>query len=178
MKELLIEFFADFRTQIVFLHIISAVVWVGGMIAMKFAAHPSFITIESPLHRLERISQALKRLFYIVTPFVIILIITAVIMAVGLGFRAAAVDANGNVIDAYAMSIYNLVHVKEVIWMLMAANLGAMMFRRSQADKFLAKGDTLGAKKALEMIGKYMVPLNIVLGIIAIYLGVTLRNAY
>ena len=178
MKDFMIELFADYRTQIVFLHVISAVVWVGGMIAMKFAAHPSFIQIESPLHRLERISQSLNRLFMIVLPFVVILIITAVIMAVGLGFRAAAVDASGNVIDEYAMHIYNLVHVKEVIWMIMAANLTAMIFRRNKAQKLLAKGDMAGAKKALELIGKYMVPINIALGIIAIYLGVTLRNAY
>ena len=178
MKDFMIELFADYRTQIVFLHVISAVVWVGGMIAMKFAAHPSFVQIESPLHRLERISQALQRLFMIVLPFVIILIITAVIMAVGLGFRAAAVDASGNVIDSYAMHIYKLVHVKESIWMLMSANLGMMIWRRNKAEKLLEKGDTTGAKKALELIGKYMVPVNIILGIIAIYLGVTLRNAY
>ena len=174
----MIELFADYRTQIIFLHIISAVVWVGGMIAMRFAAHNSFLEISNPLHRLERISHALKRLFYIVSPFVIILIITAVIMAVGLGFRVAAVDANGNVIDAYAMTLYNLVHVKEVIWMIMGANLAVMMFRRAKADKLLAKGDSMGAKVQLGVIGKYMVPLNIALGVVAIYLGVTLRNAY
>jgi len=178
MKDFMIEFFADYRTQIVFFHVISAVVWVGGMIAMKFAAHPSFMRIESSLHKLERISQALNRLFMIVLPFVAILIITAVIMAVGLGFRAAAVDANGNVIDEYAMYIYNIVHVKEVIWMIMAANLTAMIFRRNKAQKLLTQGDMAGAKKSLALIGKYMVPLNITLGIIAIYLGVTLRNAY
>ncbi len=178
MKDMIIQIFSDYRTQIVFLHILSAVVWVGGMIAMKFAAHPSFIQIESPLHRLERISQALKRLFVIVSPFVIILIITAVLMSVGLGFRAAAVDANGNVIDTYAMHIYNIVHVKEVIWMVMAANLFVMILRRNKAEKLLEKGDSTGAKKILEVIGKYMVPVNIILGIIAIYLGVTLRNAY
>ena len=178
MKDMIIQIFSDYRTQIVFLHILSAVVWVGGMIAMKFAAHPSFIQIESPLHRLERISQALKRLFIIVSPFVIILIITAVLMSVGLGFRVAAVDANGNVIDTYAMHIYNIVHVKEVIWMVMAANLFVMILRRNKAEKLLAKGDSTGAKKILEVIGKYMVPVNIILGIIAIYLGVTLRNAY
>ena len=178
MKELLIQIFTDYKTQIVFLHILSAVVWVGGMIAMKFAAHPSFINIESPLHRLERISQALKRLFSIVSPFVVLLIITAVLMSVGLGFRAAAVDANGNVIDNYAMEIYNLVHVKEAIWLLMSVNLLAMILKRNKAQKLLDKGDTAGAKGALELIGKYMVPVNIILGIIAIYLGVTLRNAY
>ena len=178
MKEMMITLFADFRTQIVFLHVISAVVWVGGMVAMRFAAHNSFLEIESPLHRLERISHALKRLFYIVSPFVIILIITAVIMAVGLGFRVAAVDASGNVIDAYAMELYNLVHIKEVIWMIMGANLAVMMYLRAQADKLLVKGDSTGAKSKLGLIGKYMVPLNIILGIVAIYLGVTLRNAY
>ena len=178
MKEMMIELFADYRTQIVFLHVISAVVWVGGMIAMRFAAHNSFLEISNPLHRLERISHALKRLFYIVSPFVIILIITAVIMAVGLGFRAAAVDANGNVIDAYAMTLYNLIHVKEVIWMIMGANLTGMMFLRAKADNCLSIGDSTQAKKSLGLIGKYMVPLNIILGIIAIYLGVTLRNAY
>lgn len=178
MKEFLVQLFAEYKTIIVFLHVISAVVWVGGMIAMRFAAHNSFIAIESPLHRLERIAHALKRLFAIVSPFVIILIVTAVIMAVGLGFRAAAVDANGNVIDEYAMHIYNLVHVKEGIWLLMAVNLVAMVLRRNKAQKLLDAGDSAGAKKALELIGKYMVPLNIILGIVAIFLGVTLRNAY
>ena len=178
MKEMMIELFADYRTQIVFLHVISAVVWVGGMIAMKFAAHPSIIQIESPLHRLERISHALKRLFYIVSPFVIILIITAVIMAVGLGFREAAVDVSHNVIDENAMFIYNLVHVKEGIWMLMAANLAGMMWFRTQADTLLLKGDTVKAKANLARIGNLMVPVNIILGITAIYLGVFLRNSY
>ncbi len=150
----------------------------GGMVAMRFAAHHSFMHIESPAIRLTRISHALKRLFTIVTPFVILLIITAVIMAVGLGFRAAAVDAGGNVIDQYAMDIYNLVHVKEVLWMLMGMNLAVMIFRRNQVDKLLNLEKIPEAKAKLEPIGKYMVPVNIVLGTLAIYLGVTLRHAY
>ena len=54
------DFFAEYKAIIIFLHIISAVVWIGGMIAMRYAAHPSFMQIESPLKRLERISDALK----------------------------------------------------------------------------------------------------------------------
>jgi len=177
MKMFMQELFGSFGTEIVFLHILSAVVWVGGMIAMRFAAHNSFQEIESPLHRLERTSHALKRLFYIVSPFVVILIITAVIMAVSLGFRDAAVDENHNVINEYAYYIYNIVHVKEGIWMLMTINLAAMMYFRKQADGLLVKGDSMGAKAKLSRIGKYMVPVNIILGVIAIYLGVTLRNA-
>ncbi len=178
MKEFLVTFFADYKTPIIFLHILSAVVWVGGMVAMRYAAHHSFMHIQEPKERLSRISYALKRLFSIVTPFVIILIITAVLMSVGLGFRVAAVDANGNVIDNYAMFIYNLVHVKEVIWMVMATNLGAMIYRRAKADKALSQNNLPTTKALLEPIGKYMVPLNIFLGVSAIYLGVTLRHAY
>jgi len=178
MKDFIYMAFADYRTQIIFLHVISAVVWVGGMIAMRFAAHNSFQEIESPLHRLERVSHALKRLFMLVTPFVVILIITAVMMAVGLGFREAAIDVNHNVIDKQAYFIYNLVHTKEAIWMVMAGNLATMMYLRSKAEKLLLKGDATGAKGKLGLIGKYMVPLNIVLGIVAIYLGAFLRNAY
>jgi uncharacterized membrane protein len=178
VKELLYTTFGEHQTLIIYLHVISAVVWVGGMVAMRFAAHHSFMLIEEPAIRLARISQALKRLFTIVTPFVITLIVTAIIMAVGLGFRAAAVDSNGVVIDAYAMQMYNLVHVKEVIWMIMSANLAAMMFRRRQADKLLAIQKVPEAKVKLALIGTYMVPINIGLGLLAIYLGVTLRHAY
>jgi len=177
MKDAMVAFFWEYSTLIVFLHVISAVVWVGGMIAMRFAAHYSFMQLEPPV-RLARTAQALKNLFTIVTPFVILLIITAVLMAVGWGFRAAAVDAEGNIIDQAAFDLYQWVHVKEGIWTLMALNLGAMIWRWNKAQKKIDAGDFAAAKPLLGMIGKYMVPVNIVLGIIAIYLGVTLRYSH
>jgi len=178
MKSGLETFFWDNAELIVFLHILSAIIWVGGMIAMRFAAHQSFINIENPAFRLERIAQALKRLFIIVAPFIVILIITAVFMSVGWGFRAAAVDANHNVIDTVAMQIYNIVHIKEGIWMIMAMNYGYMVYRLSRATKALKTNDVIVAKNYLEFIGKYLVPLNIVLGVVALYLGVTLRYSH
>lgn len=178
MKEFIVEAFAHHRTLIVFLHVISAVIWVGGMIAIRFATHQSLALITDPKMRLERAAHTLKRLFTIVWPFVIVLIVTAVFMAVGLGFRAAAVDATGNVIDEYAMSIYNTVHIKEAIWMVMALNLGAMMWRRRKAEMALREGNLAVAKDMLGLIAQYMVPVNIALGVIAIFIGVVLRNAY
>ncbi|WP_345970611.1 hypothetical protein WCX72_02050 [Sulfurimonas sp. HSL1-6] len=177
MKEAMVTFFWEYSTLIVFLHVLSAVVWVGGMIAMRFAAHNAFMELEPPV-RLARTAHALKRLFAIVSPFVVILIITAVLMAVGWGFRAASVDANGNVIDEAAFATYQLVHVKEAIWLIMALNLGAMILRRNKAQKKIDAGDFAAAKGLLGLIGKYMVPLNIILGVIAIYLGVTLRYSH
>lgn len=178
MKEFLIETFAHHRTLIVFLHIISAVIWVGGMIVVRFAVHQSLAHIEDPKLRLERSAHMLKRLFSIVWPVALILITTAVLMAVGLGFRSAAMDPSGNVINDYAMSLYKTIHIKEAIWLVMSLNLGAMMFRRRKAEMALREGNIAVAKEMLGLISKYMVPVNIVLGVIAIFIGVVLRNAY
>jgi len=158
------EFFSEYKTIIVFLHVISAVVWVGGMIAIKFAAHPSFMQIESPAHRLERIAHTLKRLFTIVVPFVIILLVTAVIMIKGYSLSQS---------EFSMMS-----HAKEGIWAVMAINLFVMIQRRNRAVKLLSEGDMVGAKFSLELIGKYMVPLNITLGVVAIFLGTTLSSNF
>lgn len=157
------DLFLENKTIVVFLHVISAVVWVGGMIAMRFAAHQSFLQIESPQQRLERIAVALKRLFFIVLPFVIILLITAVLMIKG--YSLSQSDFKG------------LAHVKEAIWTVMFINLIAMIIRRNKGERLLKDGDTLGAKKQLEMIGKFMVPLNILLGLVAIFLGTYLSTS-
>ncbi len=151
------EFFADYKVIIVFLHVISAVMWVGGMVAMRYAAHPSFIEIESPAKRLERIADALKRLFCIVAPFVLVLLATAIIMLKGYSISDS--------------EFKNLGYAKEAIWTIMFLNLGYMIRRRNNAQKALEKGEFVVAKNQLEMIGKYMVPLNIGLGVVAIFLG-------
>ncbi|SMP87397.1 Uncharacterized membrane protein [Epsilonproteobacteria bacterium SCGC AD-311-C15] len=151
------EFFTEYKTIIVFLHVISAVVWVGGMIAMKFAAHASFMEVESPQKRLQRVAHALKRLFFLVIPFVIILLVTAIIMT-----KAYSLSQS-----EYAM----LAYAKEGIWSVMAINLFIMILRRNRAEKLIDKGDMVGAKFSLELIGKYMVPVNIILGVSAIFIG-------
>ena len=178
MKAFLVQTFSDYRTTIVFLHIISAVLWVGGMITMRFAAHASCSMIEDPKLRMQRAAHALGRLFNIAWPAATVLIITAILMAVGFHFRDAAIDENGKIIDAYMMSIYQTVHIKEAIWIIMVINLGAMMYRRGQAAKALADDNLARAKDMLTPIAQYMVPINIALGIIAIFMGVVLRNVH
>jgi len=160
----MVEFFSENRTLVVFLHVISAVVWVGGMIAMRFAAHPSFIQLQNPAHRLERIADALGRLFAIVTPFIVILLATALVMAIGLGLHKG--------------DMKTLAFAKEGIWTVMAINFVLMMLRRNAAQKALDANDVVLAKEKLELIGKFMVPANIILGIIAIILGVVFSGTF
>ncbi|MDO8454178.1 MAG: hypothetical protein Q7S59_06360 [Sulfurimonas sp.] len=158
------EIFLQYKTVIIFLHVISAVVWVGGMIALRYAAHASFMEIESPAKRLERIAHALKRLFCIVAPFTIILLVTAIFMIKGYGISQSEFAPFG--------------YAKEGIWTLMFMNFAVMLLRRNRAVKLLNMGDMVGAKFSLELIGKFMVPVNIVLGVVAIFLGTFLSNTF
>jgi uncharacterized membrane protein len=175
---MIVEFFTNYRIEIIYLHIISAVIWVGGMISLRYAAHNSLQSIEDPKIKLTRVSHSLKRLFVIVAPFIIILLITAIILAIGLGFRQAALDVSGHIIDKYRYYLYNLIHVKESIWTIMTLNYIIMVILRYKAQKFIELGDLVNAKAKLTPIAKYMVPSNIILGLIAIFLGVYLRISY
>ena len=176
MKQTLAEFFGTYVHEIVFLHVLSAFVWVGGMIAIRLAVHPNLQLIVDPKVRLGRTLAITGKFFNVVTPFILLLIITAVIMAVGLGFRAAAVDIDGNVISEIAMQTYNLVHVKEVIWMIMTMNFAWMYLKRRKAQKLFDAGNLAEAKASVALIPKLLLPINILLGVVALWLGVTLRG--
>jgi len=176
MRAWMIEFFGTYALEIVFLHVLSAFVWVGGMIAIRLAVHPNLQLIEDPKVRLGRTLAITGKFFNIVFPFILLLIVTAIIMAVGLGFRVTAVDASGNIISEAAYVTYNIVHVKEGIWMLMAMNFGWMYLKRRKAQKLFDIGNLLEAKESVALIPKLLLPLNIALGLVALWLGVTLRG--
>ena len=156
------EFFNNFSSIIVFLHVISAVIWVGGMIAIRFAVHYSMQNIEDPKVKLGRTLENLKNFFNIVIPTIITLLITAIIMIVALGFKGTA--------------LYNIVIVKEIIWTIMLIIFITIYMKRNKAQKAFDSGDFANTKKQLIPIATYFIPINIVLGLVAIFLGITLRG--
>lgn len=162
MKESMVALFGEYASILVFLHVVSAVVWVGGMIAVRVAVHPSLQGIEDPKIKLGKTLQIVGRLFNLVIPFIVILIITATLMAVGLGFKGT--------------ELYWLVHVKEVIWTVMTINFIYMYMRRAKAQKFFNAGDLPAAKAQVVLLPNLLLPINIVLGLAAIYSGVVLRG--
>jgi len=176
MKSGMVEFFGAYAHEIVFLHVFSAIIWVGGMIAIRLAVHPGLQAIEDPKLRLGRTLAITGKFFALVIPFILLIIATAVVMAVGLGFRAAAVDASGNVISQAAYITYQYVHLKEVIWTIMAMNFSWMFYRRYKAQKLYDRGELPAAKAMVAPIPALLLPINIVLGIAAIWIGITLRG--
>jgi uncharacterized membrane protein len=158
----LTELFNNFSSIIVFLHVISAVIWVGGMIAIRFAIHYSIQEIEDPKVKLGRTLENLRRFFNMVIPAIIILLLTAIIMIVALGFKGT--------------NLYNMVILKEIIWTIMTIVFITIYIKRNKAQKAFNNENLPEAKKNLLPIATYFIPINIVLGLIAIFLGITLRG--
>ena len=156
------QFFDNFSSIIVFLHVISAVIWVGGMIAIRFAVHYSMQNIEDPKIKLGRTLENLKRFFNMVIPAILTLLITAIIMIIALGFKGT--------------ELYSVVIAKEIIWTIMTLIFITIYIKRNKAQKAFDSGDFANAKNNLLPIATYFIPANIILGLIAIFLGITLRG--
>ena len=144
------------------MHVISAVIWVGGMIAIRFAVHYSMQNIEDPKIKLARTLENLKRFFNMVIPAILTLLITAIIMIIALGFKGT--------------ELYSVVIIKEIIWSIMTLIFITIYIKRNKAQKAFDNNDFLNAKSNLLPIATYFIPINIVLGLIAIFLGITLRG--
>ena len=147
---------------IVFLHVISAVIWVGGMIAIRFAVHYSMQNIEEPKIKLARTLENLKRFFNMVIPAILTLLITAIILIITLKLKES--------------ELYNIVIIKEIIWSIMTLIFITIYIRRIKAQKAFDNNDFLNTKNNLLPIATYFIPINIILGLIAIFLGITLRG--
>jgi uncharacterized membrane protein len=158
----LVDFFNNFSSIIIFLHVISAVIWVGGMIAIRFAVHYSMQNIEEPKIKLGRTLENLKRFFNMVIPAILTLLITAIIMIVGLAFKGT--------------ELYSVVITKEIVWTIMTIIFITIYIKRNNAQKAFDKGDFANAKNTLLPVATYFIPANIILGLIAIFLGITLRG--
>jgi uncharacterized membrane protein len=158
----LVDFFRNYSSIIVFLHVISAVIWVGGMIAIRFAVHYSMQNIEEPKIKLARTLELLKRFFSMVIPAILTLLITAIIMIIALGFKGS--------------ELYSIVVIKEIIWSIMTFIFITIYIKRNKAQKAFDNNDMATTKNNLLPIATYFIPINILLGMIAIFLGVTLRG--
>ena len=172
------ELFNNYGHLIVFLHVLSAFVWVGGMIAIRVAVHPVIqragVTAAEmlqndvkssmlvPKQRLGITLQITGRLFNLVMLFIAILFVTGLMMAIATG--------------GHHGDLKSIFLSKEIIWTVMAVNYTYMYIKRAKAWKLFSKGDVALAKTQMSFIPNLLLPINIVLGIVALWLGVSLRG--
>ena len=162
MRAFAIELFDNYAFFIVFIHVLGAFVWVGGMIAMRLAFHPALQHIEEPKQRLARTLEAVGNLFRLVLPFIVMILLTGLVMGLAVG--------------APGTETGTLVHVKEAVWTVMTVNYALMVRRRNEAERLFLSGDLAGAKQKLAPLPHIMLPLNIFLGVLALAVGIALRG--
>jgi uncharacterized membrane protein len=156
------EFFANYAHIIIFLHVLGAFVWVGGMIAVRAAVHPALQRIEDPKVRLGTTLRVTGRLFALVAPFIVLILLTGLVMAIAL--------------DGHHGANKSIFIAKEAIWTVMALNYLWMVFKRARAWKCFGSGDLPGAKALVANIPNLLLPINILLGVAALWLGISLRG--
>ena len=162
MRAFAVELFTNYAFYIVFLHVLGAIVWVGGMIGMRLAVHPGLQHIEVPKQRIARTLEIVRNLFMLVLPFIVIILLTGLIM--GLAVGAPGTDEGV------------MVHIKEAVWTGMTVNYILMVRRRNRAERLFLSGDLAGARQTMEPLAKVMLPANIFLGVLALAVGVALRG--
>ena len=118
--------------------------------------------IEEPKIKLGRTLESLRRFFNMVIPSIILLLLTAIIMIIALGFKGTP--------------LYSFVIAKEIVWTIMTIIFVIIFIKRKQAQKAFDEGNLAIAKEKLQPIANFLIPTNIILGLIAIFLGITLRE--
>ena len=156
------DLFAHYTHLVIFLHLLSAVIWVGGMVAVRGVVHPVLQRIESPEERLGKTLEVTGRLFHWVMPFIVVLVLTATMMVVA--------------VEGHKGDFRLVFMLKEGIWSLMALNFGYMYLLRRQAWRLFLAGDFPGAKNRVRLLPNILLPINILLGLTALWLGITLRG--
>jgi len=147
---------------VVFLHIFSAFVWVGGMITIRVAVHPVLQSIEEPKIKLGKTLEITGKLFHLVIPFIATLLATGLMMAI---------SSKGHYGEYKSLFLS-----KEMIWTIMTLNFIYMYVQRRAAWKFFEAGKLPEAKAKVKLIPNMLLPINISLGVLALYWGVSLRG--
>jgi hypothetical protein len=134
----------------------------GGVTDEQALRSDVMVSMLEPKQRLGITLQITGRLFNLVLPFIVILFATGLTMAIATGGH------HGDLKPFFL--------TKEIIWTVMALNFTYMYMQRAKAWKLFSKGEMAAAKAQLTLIPNVLLPLNIVLGVTALWLGVSLRG--
>lgn len=173
MRELIYQIMTDYAGIVIFIHVLSAVVWVGGMVTLWFFA--KFLS-KHPHNERRLGSRAIlfKKYFFFLSPFIIMVFLTSLLMA--LGYKDNAVDVNGFILDVHNFEMFKYINTKGSIWTIMTMNMVFMLWILSRASCKLCKVQK--ATDCMWLITTYLLPINILLGGIEVAIGVFLRSSF
>ena len=158
------DFFTRYTKYIVLLHVLSAAIWMGGMVALTITT--SHLVRMEPLKKdnLRIVMSILKRFFFWLSPFIVFIFITAIVMQIGFVFE------NGNPI------YLTIVHMNQWIWLFMTLIFLYAVRKRYTAMKHYENENFQACKNDLILILDYLFVLTFILGVVASYFGLILRG--
>lgn len=164
MRDLFIEVFNDFGKWFVVLHVLSAALLIGSLFVIRFIIQPVEVEVPDIKIKYSSCLKMLKRYLLFLVPILGVIVITALVMHLGLGFK------NGN------PTTYVMVHTKEALWTFIVFNFIYMYFKYIQAKKGFDAENYIEVEENVILMVKYIVPLNLALAIVSLYFGVVLRG--
>lgn len=178
MRDLIYHIMADYPTIVIFLHVLSAAVWVGGLVSLWYIGGNTSEELAIENRFVNRVA-VIKKYFIFLSPFILTLFVTSLFMA--LGYRDQAYDADGFIIDMQGVQTYKWIHAKGSIWLTMVINMIFILYVMNKTCTTYKDHRSATRHKATDcmwLVNTYLLPLNIILGVIAIYLGAFLRHTY
>ena len=158
------EFYYNYASIILPLHIISAVVWLGAMIGYIVSTYPSIKQIPNEKLMIRTSLRTLRRLLNLILIVSVVLVISGVIIAIGASYADK---------DPLLATIIN---TKEALWIFMFFNTVFSFYKILQAKKSCLASDSGAAKDNVRLVSHYLIVINIFLGLIAAYFGMMLRS--
>ncbi len=154
--------FEHFSFIIIPIHLISAIVWIGGMIMFVFAVYPSLRQIPNEKMMIRTSFRILRRYFTFLFPLSILLALSGVIIEF-----AKEYNNQDPTLGAIAGA-------KEAIWVLMFLNLIFAYYKMGDTKKRCLADEPELALDNLRLISHYLFTINIFLGLVALYFGLIL----
>lgn len=164
MEDFIVGFFEKYSRYIVLFHILSSTLLVGGFFVMSFLIRPIINKIKIPSVKYGSGIEFVKKFLICTVVCLFIILITGVLMSVGLRFSSGNPATNV------------IIHTLEALWIFISANSFYMFMKYRESKKYFAKNEHIEIHENLELIFRYVIPLNLIIGVISIYFGILLRG--
>lgn len=165
MNNLIIDIFDNYKTLIIFLHILSASMLIGSMFMIIFIIRPITKKIKDVEAKCANCLKLLKRFNIFLVPTMLIIFSASFFMNVGMGFEYGD------------PTTFIMIHIKEAIWLFLVFNFLYMYKKYLNAKKAYKEKDFLVTQENIILITKYLLPLNLIVALMAVYFGVVIKGA-
>ena len=164
MYDLTTDIFENYKTFIIFLHVLSASFLIGSMFVIIFIVRPVGKRVEDVELKCANCLMILKRFNTLLIPIMLTIVSASFFMNIGMGFEYGDPTA------------FIIIHIKEAIWIFIAFNFLYMYKKYLNAKEAYVQKDFLAAQENIILITKYLIPLNLVISLMAVYFGVVIKD--